>query len=236
MVAGCSMEETNIKTEIRLKDEVVSTDLISNKIKTENWNGYEIRFVEKDGEWWSVAQDIAKALNFRDAFNATAKLNKKYKGTAKVSTLNGLQEMIILNEKGIYRIVMRSNKPEAEAFQDWVYEMLSELRKQTGLEGFQVFRMLDKEHQKEAMKRLHDSLHEPIKVDYIKANTIANKAVSNKYGFEKMVKKPDMTAQMLEAREKILDDTVELMTVNDKYKLGISVSEKIYENITKEGA
>lgn len=136
----------------------------------------------------------------------------------------------IICEKDIYRLVFKSRKPEAEAFQDWVYEMLKTLRQQTGLEGFQIFRMLDKEHQKEAMKRLHDSLHKPVRVDFIKANTIANKAVSNKYGYPTMIKKSEMTPQMLEEREKILDDTVELMATNDKFHLGLSVSEKIYSS------
>ena len=35
------------------------------QIKTENWNGYEIRFVERSGEWWAVLADIAKALNLK---------------------------------------------------------------------------------------------------------------------------------------------------------------------------
>lgn len=199
------------------------------KMKIENWNGYNIRFIEKDGEWWAVATDIAKALNFRDAYNTTIKLKDKYKGTAKVSTHGGLQEMIVLNEKGIYRLIMRSNKPEAETFQDWIYDIIKTLRQETGLEGFEVFRMLDKEHQKEAMKKLHIGIEEPTKVDYIKANTIANKAVSNKHGCEKLIKKDNMTPQMMKDRASILEDVVELMCINDKYNLGLSVSDRIYE-------
>lgn len=48
-------------------------------MKTEIWNGYEIRFIEKDGEWWAVATDIAKALGHRDANNALKKMGPKYK-------------------------------------------------------------------------------------------------------------------------------------------------------------
>lgn len=137
--------------------------------------------------------------------------------------------MLIVNEFGIYDTVFQSRKPEAKDFRHWVYAMLRELRTATGLEGFQVFRMLDKEHQKEAMRNLQKSLKQPVRVDFIKANTIANKAISNKHGYPKMVKKADMTPQMLVEREEVLDDTVELMGVNDKYQLGISVSEQIYK-------
>ena len=88
--------------------------------------------------------------------------------------------------------------------------------------------MLDKEHQKEAMKRLQDGLRKPQRVDYIKANTIADKAVSSRYGHPKMIKKGDMSPEMLAEREAILDDTVQLMALNDKYGMGISVSQTIY--------
>ena len=88
--------------------------------------------------------------------------------------------------------------------------------------------MLDKEHQKEAMTKLSHAITEPKPVDYIKANVIANKAVSTIYGHSKMVKKKDMTPEMLVDREPILDETVELMAVKEKYGLQFSVSEKIY--------
>ncbi|MFD3070919.1 phage repressor protein, partial [Streptococcus agalactiae] len=52
--------------------------------------------------------------------------------------------------------------------------------------------------------------------------------VSNKFGYSKMVKKSEMTPDMLVAREMILDDTVELMGIKEKFGLNISVSESIY--------
>lgn len=125
-------------------------------------------------------------------------------------------------------MAFKSRKKEAEAFQDCIFDIIKELRQSTGLEGFQVFRMLDKEHQKEAMTKLSHAITEPKPVDYIKANVIANKAVSTIYGHSKMVKKKDMTPEMLVDREPILDETVELMTVKEKYGLQFSVSEKIY--------
>jgi prophage antirepressor-like protein len=198
-------------------------------MKLENWNGHEIRFIEKaPGDWWAVAADVAAALGYRNAFNATVHLKEQYKGTTKGSTPSGEQELLTLNEKGLYRLIMRSNKPEAEAFQDWVYDVIKTLRHTTGLEGFEIFRLLDKEHQLEAMAKLHDGLQQAAKIDYIKANTIANKAVSSMYGFPKMVKKGDMTPEMLVSRQPMLDDAVELMSVNDRFKLGVSVSETVY--------
>lgn len=196
-------------------------------MKTEIWNDYPIRFVEKDGEWWAVAKDVTDALGLIQSTRAVSSLKGVTK--SKVLTDGGQQVVNIINEIDIYRLVFKSRKPEAEQFQDWVFDMLRELRRSTGLEGFQIFRMLDKEHQKEAMRHLQQSLRNPVRVDFIKANTIANKVISNRYGYPKMVKKADMTPQMLVEREPILEDTVELMGVNDKYDLGISVSEQIYK-------
>lgn len=197
-------------------------------MKTENWNGHEIRFVEKDGEWWAVAKDVAKALEYSKVDSMLRKLKPQQKGTHSMSTLGGKQDLSIISEDGIYKVIFGSKKKEAEDFQDWIYNVLKVLRQSSGLEGFQVFCLLDKEHQKEAMERLKKGLRNAEKVDYIKANTIANKAVSNKYGFKKMVKKEEMTPEMRVDRQELLDSVVELMSVKEKYQLNISVKEEIY--------
>ena len=89
-------------------------------IRIELWNEHKIRFVEREpGDWWAVAKDVADALGFRDANAATRKLGSNYKDTHKVRTTSEkdkapeTQEMLILSEKGLYRLIMRSNKPEA---------------------------------------------------------------------------------------------------------------------------
>lgn len=198
-------------------------------IRTETWAGHPIRFVWHDGEWWAVARDVCDALGIKLVTRALSGLPEKGVHIMKTPTNGGMQEVNIINEQNIYRLIFKSRKPEAEQFQDWVYNMLKELRQATGLEGFQIFRMLDKEHQKEAMAQLKSALRNPVRVDFIKANTIANKAISNMYGLPKMIKKGDMTPDMLVARQCVLEDTVELIKVKEKYNLNISVAEQIYE-------
>ena len=197
-------------------------------IKIEKWCNHEIRFVEKDGEWWAVLKDVCNALGLSSKW-VKQRLEKEVVSNHPLETTGGQQEMLIVNEYGIYDTVFQSRKKEAKDFRKWVYKMLSELRKASGYEGFEIFRMLDKEHQKEMMKKLQEGLKKPARVDYIKANTIANKAVSLKHGYPKMVKKADMAPEMLKDREPILADTVELMTVKDKYSLDVSVSDTIYK-------
>ncbi|MBO0449319.1 phage repressor protein [Enterococcus sp. MJM12] len=201
-------------------------------MKTENWNGHEIRFVSVNDEWWAVAKDVAESLGLKQVTRAIHSLPKDGVTTSKViDSLGRTQDVNIINEKNIYRMAFKSRKKEAEAFQDWIFDIIKELRQSTGLEGFQVFRMLDKEHQKSAMQNLKKSLRNPVRVDFIKANVIANKAVSNKHGFPKMIKKAEMTPDMLVERQEILDSTVELMGIKDRYGLKLSVSEEIYASL-----
>jgi prophage antirepressor-like protein len=201
-------------------------------IRTETWNGYEIRFVEKGGEWWAVAKDVAEALGYAHTPHMVRLLDPKDRGVHKVDTVYGLgtrvQEVTIISEIGIYDAIFNSQKPEAKEFKCWVFDMIKTLRQASGLEGFQVFRMLDKAHQVEHMYKLSHALENPVQVDFIKANTITNKAVSNMYGHKKMVKKANMTPEMLVARQPILEDTVDLMSVNKRFNLGISVSQAVY--------
>ena len=200
--------------------------------KIEQWNGHSIRFVEHNGEWWAVLADIAKALELEQRFIKRRLEDDVFSKHPILDSLGRKQEMLIVNEFGIYETIFSSRKPEAKAFKVWVFEIIKQLRQQSGLEGFQAFRMLDKQHQKNAMTLLSNGLQEANKEakpkDMIKANTIANKAISNKYGYPKMVKKSEMTEPMLRDREQVLDETVELMLVKERYGLNFSVANTIY--------
>ena len=207
--------------------------------KIEVWNGHEIRFVEKEaGDWWAIANDVAYALEYDNPRDA---ISNHCRGVAKSDiphpqSKDKVLSVNVINEVDIYRLIFGAAsqsksltvKQKAEEFEEWVFGVIKTLRQASGLESFHVFRMLDKEHQREAMKRLHDTLYQPVKVDYIKANTVTDKAVSNKHGFAKMVKKGDMTPEMLADRQPILEDVVSLMAVNEKFGLNLSVSKTVY--------
>ncbi|QBX08044.1 antirepressor protein [Streptococcus satellite phage Javan212] len=200
--------------------------------KLEQWNGHSIRFVEHNGEWWAVLADIAKALDLKPKYVKERLSDEVVLTDHVLDSLGRQQEMLIINEFGIYETIFSSRKPEARAFKVWVFEIIKQLRQQSGLEGFQAFRMLDKQHQKNAMTLLSNGFQEVNKEakpkDMMKANTIANKAISNKYGYPKMVKKSEMTEPMLRDREQVLDETVELMLVKERYGLNFSVADTIY--------
>ncbi|WP_202808937.1 Bro-N domain-containing protein [Staphylococcus equorum] len=188
----------------------------------------EIRFIEKDEEHWAVASDVAKVLGYSHSPHMTRLLDESEKAVHNVDTLKGKQKAVIISEVGIYEAIFNSRKLEAKEFKNWVKQILKELRHASGLESYEVFRMLDKEHQKKAMQVLRGALESDKPINFIKANTIANKAVSTAFGFEKMIGKDDMTPAMLEVRQVILDDVVKLTEAKSNFNLNIKVSKSIY--------
>lgn len=136
---------------------------------------------------------------------------------------NHNQPMYYINRDGFSLLVMGFTGKKAL---DWKLKYIEAFNQ---MENYINFVKADKQIQKNSMKFLQDNLQMPTTRDYVKANTIANKCVSNMFGYPKMVKKDEMSPQMMEAREPVLKDTCELMAFNDKYDLGIKVSDKIYK-------
>lgn len=92
--------------------------------------------VDQAGEPWFVATDVAEILGYRDATTATRYLEDDEKGTLLQSTPGGNQNVIIINESGLYNLILKSEKPQAKVFRKWVTsEVLPAIRKQ-GHYGF----------------------------------------------------------------------------------------------------
>lgn len=69
-----------------------------------NFNGAEVRTVIKDGEPWWVAKDPCAILGIRNVGDAVARLDDDEKGIAKIDTLGGEQEVIVVSEPGLYNL------------------------------------------------------------------------------------------------------------------------------------
>lgn len=82
-----------------------------------------------DQPWW-VAKDVCEVLAISWTGHTLDNLSTKHKGTVKFTTRGGAQGVWCIDEAGLYKLIMRSNKPEAEKFQDWVTEeVLPSIRK-----------------------------------------------------------------------------------------------------------
>lgn len=81
----------------------------------------------------AVAKDVAEVLGYQSAKDFLRQVPDSHKGRQKVPTLNGPQEMLVVDESGLYRGVLRCNKPEAEPFMEWVTaEVLPSIRRTGG--------------------------------------------------------------------------------------------------------
>ena len=82
-------------------------------------NGFRVRTVLVDGEPWFVAKDVAEVLGYDNPRDAVLKHCKGGRKT-RLPTTGGDQDITILPERDLYRLVMRSKLPSAERFEEWV--------------------------------------------------------------------------------------------------------------------
>ena len=129
-------------------------------MRTENWCGYDIRFVEVNGEWYAILKDICDALGLR-----TAKVSERLDPSMlervmiEVSDVpsrdlrsrgdNKTRWMLAVNEIGIYEALFASRRLEARKFRMWAATVLQKLRMRVGLEGYEVMKMTDPEIQED---------------------------------------------------------------------------------------
>lgn len=91
-----------------------------------------VRTVELDGEPWLVGKDVAAALGYKDTINALkAHVDPEdKKGGWRITTPSGEQDMTIINESGLYSLVLSSKLPGAKKFRRWVTgEVLPSIRR-----------------------------------------------------------------------------------------------------------
>lgn len=89
-----------------------------------------LRVAMIDGEPWFVAADVSTMLGHSNTAMMIKALKPSERGVRKFYTPGGQQEFVIVSEPGFYRLVMRSNRPEADAFQTWVTgDVLPQIRK-----------------------------------------------------------------------------------------------------------
>ena len=82
-----------------------------------------MRVVERDGEPWFVAADVCKALDVGNPSQAIARLEDDEKMIALISNegnKRGSPNMTVVNESGLYTLILSSRKPEVKVFKRWV--------------------------------------------------------------------------------------------------------------------
>ena len=153
-------------------------------MRTEKWFGYDIRFIEYDGEWWAILKDICDALDLR-----TDKVAKRLDPNMLTRVLvessdhpskgvrsrgeNRSRWMLAVNEIGIYEALYASRKLEARKFRMWSATVLQKLRRHVGLEGYEVMRMTEESVQDQIDHFLDDIFYDEEKGMLMQSVTVA---------------------------------------------------------------
>lgn len=121
------------------------------------YESYPIRVIEQNGEPWFVLADLCKALDLSTPAKVAERLDDDQKGMNQIHTPGGLQNMTVVNEAGMYDVVLRSDKKQAKPFRRWITnEVLPSIRK-TG--SYSMAAHIRPEHMAMIPKTYADALH-----------------------------------------------------------------------------
>ena len=153
---------------------------MDNKIQAFDFNERAVRCIMKDGEPWWVAKDVCDVLELGNITESLRRLDDdEFSSTEVVDSLGRTQQMQIVNEPGLYSLILGSRKPEAKAFKRWVtHEVLPCLRRNgfyaAGQEGRQdksavnaLLAVIDKQNERvmkleEKLRKLQIRLEEAL--------------------------------------------------------------------------
>ena len=97
------------------------------------FEGREVRIVHSDAGPMFVHSDVCRVLEISNTGNAAARLDDDEKGVHTMDTLGGWQDVTVINESGLYSLILTSRKPAAKRFKKWVTsEVLPSIRRDGG--------------------------------------------------------------------------------------------------------
>lgn len=105
-----------------------------NELQIFNYNTHQVRTVERDGEPWFVLKDVCEVLGIADHKVVARRLDEDEGCLIPLTdALGRSRETTVINESGLYNVILRSDKPEAKPFRRWVTsEVLPSIRRTGG--------------------------------------------------------------------------------------------------------
>ena len=109
----------------------MSADKSSMSLLPLHYDGHCVRtYVDETGISWWVAQDIGDVLGIVEARSTLRHHPDNEKGVHGMPTAGGVQQILMVNEPGLYRLIFQSRRPEAETFKRWVFhDVLPSIRR-----------------------------------------------------------------------------------------------------------
>lgn len=115
-----------------------------------------VRIIDQNGEPWFIAKDVCDVLGLTNTTEALRDLDEDEKNYFRIPEVKrGNPNLLVVNESGLYSLILKSRKPEAKRFKKWVTsEVLPSLRKHGG------YLMGQEELPEELVSSLHRTLQE----------------------------------------------------------------------------
>jgi prophage antirepressor-like protein len=111
------------------------TERQNNQLTPFSYGDHAVRTVLINDALWFIVKDVCEALGINNVTEAVRNFPDNERGSTLLNTPGGKQEMLTVNEPGLYRLIFQSRKPEAERFKTWVFtEVLPRIRR-TGTFG-----------------------------------------------------------------------------------------------------
>lgn len=107
-------------------------------VTTDTFNGVECNFYSSDGQMYMTRNQIGQCLGYSEPRKMIAKIHErhrerldKFSGVVNLGTPSGVQETFIYSQRGIFEICRWSQQPKADAFMDWVWDIVDAYRNGT---------------------------------------------------------------------------------------------------------
>ncbi|MGG3624362.1 phage antirepressor [Bacillus gobiensis] len=101
--------------------------------KVFQYQSFQVRTIIKDNQPWFVTKDVCCILEIKNSRDAVSRLDGDEKGVVLTDTLGGQQELSVVNEPGLYTLILGSRKSEAKQFKRWItHEVIPSIRKTGG--------------------------------------------------------------------------------------------------------
>ena len=92
-----------------------------NDMQVFNYGEQEVRTLVIDADPWWVLVDVCRVLNIENSRNVARRLDDDEKNTVRLTDgIRGNPNVVIINESGLYSVILRSDKPEAKKFKRWI--------------------------------------------------------------------------------------------------------------------
>ena len=124
-------------------------------IKVEHWNGYDIRFVEKNGEWLISVDDVCNAFNIFGTQNRYVYAVMDLIGSDSIIKIKiNNKWLYFMDELSIYKLAFTSRTVETEQFKNWSAQILQKIRYKMDFKPYEAFKMFDKDNQDHILHEL----------------------------------------------------------------------------------